>query len=60
MNAFLNKQIGWIGTGVMGKSMCLHLLNKNIKVNIYTRTEKKSLKLNIERCFLDETLIAIF
>jgi 3-hydroxyisobutyrate dehydrogenase len=42
MNAFLNKQIGWIGTGVMGKSMCLHLLNKNIKVNIYTRTEKKA------------------
>jgi 3-hydroxyisobutyrate dehydrogenase len=42
MNAFLNKQIGWIGTGVMGKSMCMHLLNKNLKVNIYTRTQEKA------------------
>ncbi|MGZ6276647.1 MAG: NAD(P)-binding domain-containing protein, partial [Syntrophales bacterium] len=22
------KKIGWIGTGVMGKSMCIHILKK--------------------------------
>ncbi len=34
--------IGWIGTGVMGSSMCLHLLKKGYKAVIYTRTKKKA------------------
>lgn len=36
------KKIGWIGTGVMGNSMCKHLLNNNYQLNIYNRTIKKT------------------
>ncbi|EAR84528.1 NAD-binding domain of 6-phosphogluconate dehydrogenase family protein (macronuclear) [Tetrahymena thermophila SB210] len=36
------KTIGWIGTGVMGKSMCLHLLNAGFQLNVYNRTASKA------------------
>jgi 3-hydroxyisobutyrate dehydrogenase len=29
------KKIGWIGTGVMGKSMCLHILKKGYPLSVY-------------------------
>src|SRR4051794_10955825 len=35
-------RIGWIGTGVMGRSMCGHLLAANYKVTLYTRTKSKA------------------
>jgi 3-hydroxyisobutyrate dehydrogenase len=35
-------RIGWIGTGVMGRSMCGHLLNRGYHVTVYTRTKSKS------------------
>ena len=35
-------RIGWIGTGVMGLSMCNHLLTKGYKVAVYSRTEAKA------------------
>jgi len=35
-------KIGWIGTGVMGKSMCGHLMKKGYKLQIYTRTASKA------------------
>ena len=34
--------IGWIGTGVMGSSMCLHLIKKGYKAVIYNRTKRKA------------------
>ncbi|ENH96369.1 beta-hydroxyacid dehydrogenase, 3-hydroxyisobutyrate dehydrogenase [Gracilibacillus halophilus YIM-C55.5] len=34
--------IGFIGTGVMGKSMCQHLLDAGYTVNVYTRTKSKA------------------
>lgn len=34
--------IGWIGTGVMGKSMCGHLLKAGYTLNIFTRTKAKA------------------
>lgn len=34
--------IGFIGTGVMGKSMAGHLLNADFKVLVYTRTKAKA------------------
>ena len=34
--------VGFIGTGVMGKSLVKHLLNANHEVTIYTRTEEKA------------------
>lgn len=35
-------KIGFIGTGVMGKSIVRHLLREKIEVNIYNRTKKKA------------------
>ncbi len=34
--------IGWIGTGVMGGPMCLHLMNKGYKAVVYNRTKRKA------------------
>ncbi|SDB46765.1 3-hydroxyisobutyrate dehydrogenase [Desulfonatronum thiosulfatophilum] len=35
-------RIGWIGTGVMGLSMCGHLLDAGFKVSVFTRTKSKA------------------
>ena len=34
--------IGWIGTGVMGLSMCSHLMDAGYQVNVYSRTQSKA------------------
>jgi len=35
-------RIGWIGTGVMGASMCGHLLDTGFAVTVFTRTREKA------------------
>lgn len=35
-------RLGWIGTGVMGNSMCGHLLAKGFAVTVYSRTKAKA------------------
>jgi 3-hydroxyisobutyrate dehydrogenase len=35
-------RIGWIGTGVMGRSMCGHLMKAGYKITLYTRTKDKA------------------
>ncbi|GAB5405292.1 MAG: NAD(P)-dependent oxidoreductase [Aureliella sp.] len=35
-------RIGWIGTGVMGASMCGHLMKAGFSATIYTRSRKKA------------------
>jgi 3-hydroxyisobutyrate dehydrogenase len=35
-------RIGWIGTGVMGRSMCGHLMTAGYKVTLYSRTKEKA------------------
>jgi 3-hydroxyisobutyrate dehydrogenase len=35
-------KVGWIGTGVMGGSMCGHLLQKGYPVAVYTRTKARA------------------
>jgi 3-hydroxyisobutyrate dehydrogenase len=35
-------RVGWIGTGVMGKSMVGHLMTNGYKLDIYTRTKSKA------------------
>jgi 3-hydroxyisobutyrate dehydrogenase len=44
-NSSTKKTIGWIGTGVMGKSMCKHLLNAGYELLVYNRTESKTAEL---------------
>lgn len=34
--------IGWIGTGVMGQSMCGHLLKRGHRVTVHSRTRSKA------------------
>jgi 3-hydroxyisobutyrate dehydrogenase len=36
------KNIGWIGTGVMGRSMCLHLIKGGYSAFVYNRTKSKA------------------
>ncbi len=38
-------RLGWIGTGVMGASMCGHLLAQGFQVTVYNRTRAKAQKL---------------
>ncbi|MBP2674530.1 MAG: 3-hydroxyisobutyrate dehydrogenase [Deltaproteobacteria bacterium] len=38
-------RVGWIGTGVMGLSMCGHLLAKGYATTVYSRTRSKALPL---------------
>ncbi|TLS36573.1 NAD(P)-dependent oxidoreductase [Pseudalkalibacillus caeni] len=40
-----NTTIGFIGTGVMGKSMAKNLLKEGYSLNIYTRTKAKAVEL---------------
>lgn len=35
-------KIGWIGTGVMGKSMAGHLIAKGYKLCVHNRTKAKT------------------
>ncbi len=35
-------KIGWIGTGVMGSSMCKHIINGGYKTFVYNRTKEKA------------------
>ena len=35
-------RIGWIGTGVMGSSMCGHLLTAGCRVTVHSRTQSKA------------------
>ncbi len=38
-------RVGWIGTGVMGQSMCGHLLAKGYAATVFNRTKAKAQKL---------------
>ncbi|MDA0657497.1 MAG: NAD(P)-dependent oxidoreductase [Planctomycetota bacterium] len=38
-------RIGWIGTGVMGRSMCMHLRRAGHAVTVYTRTRERASEL---------------
>ncbi|NQU64216.1 MAG: NAD(P)-binding domain-containing protein, partial [SAR324 cluster bacterium] len=36
------KSVGWIGTGVMGKSMCANLMKAGYQTFVYNRTRSKT------------------
>lgn len=38
----IDMKIGWIGTGVMGLSMCKHLLNAQFSLSVFNRTAEKA------------------
>ncbi len=39
------EHIGWIGTGVMGRPMCSHLIEAGYHVSLYTRTKERAAEL---------------
>lgn len=41
----MEEKIGWVGTGVMGKSMCAHILKAGYHISVYNRTKKKAKEL---------------
>lgn len=43
--ALQGKTIGWIGTGVMGRWMCQHILDGGHPVRVYNRTREKAVPL---------------
>ncbi|MCK4783512.1 MAG: NAD(P)-dependent oxidoreductase [Desulfobacteraceae bacterium] len=36
------KKVGWIGTGVMGQSMCGHILSQGYEVSVFNRSRAKA------------------
>lgn len=50
-----NLAIGFIGIGVMGKSMAMHLLNANHEVHIYTRTKAKADELLVKGAIWEDS-----
>ena len=38
----VNTRIGWIGTGIMGRPMCGHVLSGGYRTSIYNRTKSKA------------------
>jgi len=45
MNSQSLPRVGWIGTGVMGGSMCSHILHKGYPVAVNTRSKEKAQRL---------------
>lgn len=37
-----SRNLGWIGTGVMGRSMCMHLIKAGHHLHVYNRTRQKA------------------
>lgn len=37
-----NTRVGWIGTGVMGRSMCGHLMDAGYRATVFNRTQSKT------------------
>ena len=35
-------RLGWIGTGVMGRSMCGHLIDRGFAMTVFSRTKPKA------------------
>lgn len=41
----MKEKIGWVGTGVMGQSMCTHILKAGYHISVYNRTKEKAKEL---------------
>ena len=49
-----NTVIGFIGTGVMGKSMASHLLSAGFPMIVYNRSKEKAEELVTKRSYLGQ------
>ncbi|WP_281975349.1 NAD(P)-dependent oxidoreductase [Halobacillus litoralis] len=53
------KKIGFVGTGVMGKSMASHLMEAGYTLNVFTRTKEKALGLMDQGAKWKESIAAL-
>jgi len=59
MTLIKRTEIGFIGTGVMGKSMVRNLLNGGLKVHVYSRTKTKAKELLKEGAVWEESVAVL-
>ncbi len=59
MNLAEDTKIGFIGIGVMGKSMARHLMRGRFPVHIYSRTKEKAEELIAEGAVWEESVAAL-
>ncbi len=52
-------RVGWVGTGVMGRWMCQHLMTKGYKATVYNRSKEKAQPLLEARAAWGETPKAV-
>src|SRR5262245_12383250 len=52
-------RIGWIGTGVMGRSMCGHLMAAGYQATIYNRTVEKTKALAEKGAVVADSVTAV-
>ena len=52
-------KIGWIGTGIMGAPMAMHLVDAGYRVSVFSRTKSKAEKLIAKGCDWYDTPAAI-
>ncbi len=52
-------RIGWIGTGVMGRWMCKHIMDRGFAASVYSRTREKTAPLVAEGADWAETPAAV-
>jgi 3-hydroxyisobutyrate dehydrogenase len=52
-------RIGWIGTGVMGRSMCVHLMAAGYHATIFNRTVEKTRALAEKGAVVAESIAAV-
>lgn len=51
-------KIGWIGTGVMGSAMLMHLHQAGYEISVYNRSKEKAMKLLMEGIQVCDTIKA--
>lgn len=54
-----NTTVGFIGIGVMGKSMASHLMNGGYGVHVYTRTKEKAADLVEKGAVWEDSVAAL-
>ncbi|WP_058305805.1 NAD(P)-dependent oxidoreductase [Gracilibacillus massiliensis] len=55
----MTKTIGFIGSGVMGKSMASHLIDAGYHVHLFTRTKEKALELLNQGAIWEDTVASL-
>lgn len=53
------RKIGWIGAGIMGQPMVIHLLNKGYEVHVYARHPERVEQAKNAGAILEESIVSL-